>query len=276
MASLALTSANTVEMPAHRPSVWWWLLGLLMLAASLVVQLPAAWLVKKFAPNNPYLQHVAGNLWHGQANWQLSVRPNQPLVGTVDWQWQPWRLLTGNMGFAIKIDSRQTQLTGTIALNRTTWQVADVSGKITAETLRQLVDWQLPDTPLVVNHVHVKKTKQGYPKADGTLTWAGGEVGYPNAGRVYQLNLPTILGTLTSETARTAGGAANSGTNGAVLHLALTNEQGQRLGDLRLDNDAMLDVALTQRLLKTMPKYHGKGVDDSVIVTTRQPIGALR
>ena len=273
MASLALISANAADMPARRPSPWWWLLGLLLFAASLIVQLPAAWLVKKFAPNNPYLQHVSGNLWHGQANWQLGVRPNQPLVGTVDWQWQPWRLLTGNMGFAVKIDSRQTHLTGDIALGRKAWQVIDLSGKIAPETLRQLVDWQLPDTPLVLKNVQVKKTKQGYPKAEGALNWTGGEVGYPNAGRVYQLNLPTILGTLSSEMAR---GANNASTNGATLHLALTNEQGQRLGDLRLDNDGMLDVALTQRLLKTMPKYQGKGVDDSVIVTTRQPIGALR
>ena len=56
----------------------------------------------------------------------------------------------------------------------------------------------------------------------------------------------------------------------------MTMPQGQRLGDLYLDNDNMVDVALTQRLLKKMPEYKGQGADDSVVVSIRQPLAGMR
>ncbi|EEN8053861.1 general secretion pathway protein, partial [Salmonella enterica subsp. enterica serovar Enteritidis] len=42
-----------------------------------------------------------------------------------------------------------------------------------------------------------------------------------------------------------------------------------------LDQDNMIDVSLTQRLLKNMPAYQGKGADDSVVVSIRQPLTSM-
>jgi general secretion pathway protein N len=90
-----------------------------------------------------------------------------------------------------------------------------------------------------------------------------------------------MVGTLSVDKASGQGNANNNGNNGASnggqrLHLAMTMPQGQSLGDLYLDNDNMVDVALTQRLLKKMPEYKGQGADDSVVVSIRQPLAGMR
>lgn len=262
-----------------RPTKLWWLVGLILLCLCLVVQLPARWIVQKFAPNNPYLQQISGNLWQGQANWQLMTKPNVPLAGSVDWQWQPWHLLTGKVGMKVTIRSGKTALHGNVKFGKNSWQANDFNGKITADTLKQIVNWQLPDTPISVKDVSITQTNQRYQSAKGVLNWTGGELGYPTGGRVYRMTMPTVVGTLATDKggATTASSAtqAGSASGGSRLQLAMTTPQGQRLGDIYIDNDDMLDIALTQRLLKNMPDYKGQGADDSVVVSLRQPIASL-
>lgn len=261
-----------------RPTKLWWLVGLMLLCLSLVIQLPAQWLVQKFAPNNPYLQQISGNLWQGQANWQINARPNMPLAGSIDWRWQPWHLLTGKVGMAVDIRTGKTDLQGVVKFNKTSWQANDFNGKISHDTLAQLVSWQLPDTPITIKALSIDKNKQGYQDAKGSMSWAGGDLGYPTGGKTYLIKLPTMQGNLTADKAN--GPAANASTGNATasgksLHLALTTPQGERLGDFYIDQDNMIDVSLTQRLLKNMPAYKGKGADDSVIVSIRQPLTSM-
>lgn len=263
-----------------RPTKIWWLIGLVLLCLCLVVQLPARWLVQKFAPNNPYLQHISGNLWQGEASWQVMTQPTVPLAGTLSWRWQPWHLVTGKLGFATEVRSGKTRLTGVTKVGKSNWQLVGFSGNLAADTLKQVVNWQLPDTPMKLNDVNVTRSQQGFDNASGTFQWNGGELGYPSGGRVYQIVMPTMVGTLSADkpTGQTSGNNASaaSAASGKRLHLAMATPQGQRLGDLYLDNDNMVDVALTQRLLKTMPNYQGQGTDDSVVVSIRQPLAGMR
>lgn len=263
-----------------RPTKVWWLIGLVLLCLSLVVQLPASWIVQKFAPNNPYLQQISGNLWRGQANWQVAANPTKSLTGTVDWRWQPWQLLTGKLGFRTDIRSGKTNLIGDAKLNKTSWYINDFSGKISSDTLKQLVNWQLPDTSITVKDLSIEHDAKGFINAKGTMNWAGGELGYPSGGRVYKINMPTMIGTVSvdkaSGTTTAQGNLQPSQGNGQRLHLAMTTPQGQRLGDIYIDNDKMVDVALTQRLVKNMPDYKGQGADDSVVVSLRQPLSSMQ
>ncbi len=254
-----------------RPTKLWWLLGLVLFCLCLVVQLPTRWLVQKFYPNNPYLQQVSGNLWQGQANWQIMPTPNTPMAGTLNWQWQPWHLITGKMALAITIETGKTELKGQVKLGKNNWQINDMTGKISTDTLRLLSQWKLPDAPITIQKLSLAYTTTGFQQVAGELAWAGGELGYPTGGRIYQINLPSIKGILSQEQ------QTNKGQNNPNprLHLALTDQKGQRLGDLYIDNDKMLDVALTQRLLKNMPDYQGKGADDTVVVSLRQPLSSL-
>ena len=261
-----------------RPRKLWWLFGFILFALFAVLQMPAAWLLEKYAPDTPYVQHVSGNLWQGLAIWQLPVSAT-PLTGAAEWSWQPWHLLLGKLGAEVDISSEQTRLNGQIKVGSSSWQVQNMSGKIAPETLASVVDWQLPNAPIQVNNVSLKrqsaanaaassssensgKNVAGFSEASGQLTWVGGEVGYPSGGKVFYITMPALRAELSAE----------QKNNKNLLHINLVNNQDKRLGDLYIDGDNMLDVSLTQRLLENMPEYKGQAPQDTPVVSVRQPL----
>ncbi|MBF2720329.1 type II secretion system protein N [Psychrobacter sp. NG254] len=263
------------ELSHKRPRKLWWLIGFVLFALFALLQMPAAWLLEKYAPNTPYVQHVSGNVWQGSAIWQLPVS-STPLTGMAEWTWQPWQLLTGKLGADVNINSEQTRLEGQVKLGFSSWQVDNMSGKIAPETLASVVDWQLPNTPIQVNAVSLKrqagdneaansdsaKTTAGFSDVEGQLTWVGGEVGYPSGGKVFYITMPALHAELSAE----------QKNNKNLLHINLLNNQDKRLGDLYLDGDNVLDVSLTQRLLENMPEYKGQAPQDTPVVSVRQPL----
>lgn len=259
-----------------RPRKLWWLIGLVLFALFAVLQMPAAWVLNKYAPDTPYVQHVSGNLWQGSAIWQMPVAASS-LTGTADWSWQPWQLLLGKLGAKVEIQSEQTRLHGQVKIGWHSWQVDNMSGKIAPSTLASIIDWQLPNTPIQVNNVSLKRQTAsgtaadesatsakaaGFSQADGQLTWVGGEVGYPSGGKVFYITMPALRAELSAE----------QKNNKNLLHINLLNQQDKRLGDLYIDGDNMLDVSLTQRLLENMPDYKGKAPQDTPVVSVRQPL----
>ncbi|WP_201511153.1 type II secretion system protein N [Psychrobacter alimentarius] len=259
-----------------RPRKLWWLVGFILFALFAILQMPASWLLEKYAPDTPYVQHVSGNLWQGSAIWQIPVSAI-PLTGTAEWSWQPWYLLLGKLGADVDIQADQTRLNGQVKIGLNSWQVDNMSGKIAPETLASVVDWQLPNTPIQVNNVSLQrqsgsnaadnesnKTQAGFTQADGQLTWVGGEVGYPSGGKVFYITMPVMRAELSAE----------QKNNQNLLHINLLNNQDKRLGDLYIDGDMMLDVSLTQRLLENMPEYKGQAPQDTPVVSVRQPLSA--
>ena len=254
-----------------RPRKLWWLFGFILFALFALLQMPASWLLEKYAPNSPYVQHVSGNLWQGSAIWQLPLSAT-PLTGAANWSWQPWQLFLGKLSADVDITTEQTRLNGQIKLGTSSWQIDDMSGKIAAETLTSVVDWQLPKTPIQVNAVSLKrqtgsdndsnKKSYGFSEADGQLTWVGGEVGYPSGGKVFYITMPAMRAELSTEQKNDKN----------LLHINLLNNQDKRLGDLYVDGDNMLDVSLTQRLLENMPEYKGQAPQDTPVVSVRQPL----
>lgn len=264
-----------VSASSHKhPRKLWWLVGLILFALFAVLQMPAAWLLEKYAPDTPYVQHVSGNIWQGSAIWQMPLSAT-PLTGMAEWSWQPWHLLLGKLGAEIDINSEQTRLNGQVKIGLSSWQIDGLSGKVAPETLASVVDWQLPNTPIQVNNVSLKrqsgsqaegddsgKNLSGFSQADGQLTWVGGEVGYPSGGKVFYITMPALRAELSTE----------QKNNKNLLHINLLNNQDKRLGDLYLDGDNMLDVSLTQRLLENMPEYKGQAPQDTPVVSVRQPL----
>ena len=260
-----------------RPRKLWWLLGFIFFALFAVLQMPAAWLLEKYAPDTPYVQHVSGNLWQGSAIWQLPVS-TAPLTGAAEWSWQPWHLLLGKFGAKVDITSEQTRLNGQVKVGSSSWQIQNMSGKIAPETLASVVDWQLPNTPIQVKNISLKrqsaanaastssensgKNAAGFREASGQLTWVGGEVGYPSGSKVFYLTMPALRAELSAEQKNSKN----------LLHINLLNNQDKRLGDLYIDGDNMLDVSLTQRLLENMPEYKGQAPQDTPVVSVRQPL----
>ncbi len=67
-----------------------------------------------------------------------------------------------------------------------------------------------------------------------SLTWVGGEVGYPSGGKVFYLTMPALRAELSAE----------QKNNKNLLHVNLINNQDKRLGDLYIDGDNMLRCEL--------------------------------
>ena len=268
-------SASSHKRPRRK---LWWLVGLVLFALFAVLQMPAAWLLEKYAPETPYVQHVSGNVWQGAAIWQIPLSA-APLIGAAEWSWQPWHLLLGKFGAEVDILSEQTRLNGQVKVGANSWEIKDMSGKIAPETLTRVVDWQLPNTPIQVNNISLKrqsgsdtadngsnnessKNLSGFSQAAGQLTWVGGELGYPSGGKVFYITIPALRAELSAE----------QKNNKNLLHINLVNNQDKRLGDLYLDGDNMLDVSLTQRMLESMPEYKGQAPQDTAVVSVRQPL----
>ena len=268
-------SASSHKRPRRK---LWWLVGLVLFALFAVLQMPAAWLLEKYAPETPYVQHVSGNVWQGAAIWQIPLSA-APLIGAAEWSWQPWHLLLGKFGAEVDILSEQTRLNGQVKIGANSWEIKDMSGKIAPETLTRVVDWQLPNTPIQVNNISLKrqsgsdtadngsnnessKNLSGFSQAAGQLTWVGGELGYPSGGKVFYITIPALRAELSAE----------QKNNKNLLHINLVNNQDKRLGDLYLDGDNMLDVSLTQRMLESMPEYKGQAPQDTPVVSVRQPL----
>lgn len=246
-----------------RPRKTWWLIGAVIFVVCVMVQTPAAWIVQKYAPNSPYLQHISGNIWQGSAIWQLP-QAQSGLTGTINWHWKPWRLIVGQLGAEVTVTTPdQTRLVGDVNIKRGGWSVTELSGKISHATLSQVVNWRLPDAPIQVNGLSLDKDeKRGFVAADGQLTWIGGDLGYPSGNKTYQISLPAMHAEFSAEQKKQQ----------YLLHANLLDNQDKRLGDLYLDRELMLDVNLTQRLLENMSEYKGQAPKDTSVVSVRQPL----
>lgn len=261
------TSSSSHTSQSKKPRKIWWLVVVAVLALCVLVQLPAIWLLNKFAPDNNSIQQVSGNIWHGSAIVQIPASLTNvnisPAPAAVTWQWRPLALLVGKLGAEVEIQSGQSQLHGQINRGFNQWQLRDWSGKLDKQTMASFVNWQLPDAPIQVNALSLNQVEDsGFEEVSGQLTWVGGELGYPSGGKTFQILLPAMRADLSNE--------QKDGQQ--VLHANLASHDGKRFGDIYLDNDAMLDVSLTQRFLENMPEYEGSAPADTAVVNVRQPL----
>lgn len=237
----------------------WLLVFVSFFAFFIVLQVPARWLLGKFSPNLRYIHNVNGNIWQGEADWSY-----QQLQGTVSWTTRPWELLRLRAASNIHIHTGQTELKGIVSygLGKNIY-LQNVSGQVSPETLTTLSAWQLPSTSIHVQDLSLQyKQQQGFKAVQGQLTWAGGMLHYPMGQRVERIDIPPLV--------------AEFNTDKDNLKMQVRDSQKQRMADLTLGTDGMLDVQLTQRFLLNAPSYQGKAGLDTAVISTRQPLNSLR
>ncbi len=240
-----------------KPRRGWWLLAAFLLLAAIGLQVPAAWVVARVWPNNPYIDQVSGTLWAGQA-----VGHWNSVAGTLNWRVRPQDLFWLRLGADVELLSGGSRLTAQVAKGRKQVLVQHLTGRIAAETLRAALPWQWPDAPVQVQDVTLEwQTPTGWQEASGQLNWGGGALGYPFEGRLERAVLPPLKGNVSLDRDK--------------LHLALVDTANARMGDLYVDREQMLDVQLTQRLLLNVSGYQGQAGLDTAVVSVRQPIATL-
>ncbi|OTG67214.1 type II secretion system protein N [Acinetobacter silvestris] len=235
--------------------ITWWIIGVTAFLVFVLLQVPASWLIAKFYKDNQILQNVSGNIWQGQADWHKGN-----LRGSVAWKTRPLDLLLLRLGADLDIHSGQTQLQGIAAYGLgKKIIIKQMSGQIAPETLKTIVNWQWPTNAIQLTDLQFSLNKdQGFRDTAGTLQWAGGELIYTFGQRQDRMNMPSLLGQLKDESGK--------------LQFDIQDQRSQKMANIGLDQNMMLDVQLTQRLLLNVPSYDGKAGLDTYVISSRQPL----
>lgn len=233
----------------------WWFFALIAFLIFIILQIPATWLISKFSKNNQTVHNVSGNIWQGQADWHRGV-----LRGTIHWKTRPLDLLLLRFAADVDIHSGNTQLTGIMAYGfGKKVIVRNITGQVAPETLKQIVNWQWPVNSIQLKDIQFNyKKEQGFAAVDGQLHWGGGALVYTIGDRQDRMNMPSLSGQLTDH-------------NGQ-LQIDIRDQRNQKMANLLLDANMMLDVQLTQRLLLNVPSYDGKAGLDTFVISSRQPL----
>lgn len=237
-----------------KPTLWW---GIAVVAFLIFVllQVPASWLISKFYKNNQMLKNVSGNIWQGQADWQKGA-----LRGSVEWNTRPLDLILLRLAANVKVQSGQTELDGIVAygLGKTV-HIKQMNGQVAADTLKNVVNWQWPTNPIQLQELHLNyQPEKGFSKAEGQMQWAGGALIYTFGQRSDRMEVPSLKSLIQADAGK--------------LILDVQDQRGQKMANLNLDPNLMLDVQLTQRLLQSVPSYSGKAGLDTYVMSSRQPL----
>ncbi|MEQ1066695.1 type II secretion system protein N [Acinetobacter sp. XH1741] len=233
----------------------WWFFALIAFLIFIILQIPATWLISKFSKNNQTVHNVSGNIWQGQADWHRGA-----LRGTVHWKTRPLDLFLLRLAADVDIHSGNTQLSGVMAYGvGQKVIVRNMNGQVAPETLKQIVNWQWPVNSIQLKDIQFNyKKEQGFSAVDGQLHWGGGALVYSIGDRQDRMNMPSLSGKLADQ-------------NGQ-LQVDIRDQRNQKMANLLLDANMMLDVQLTQRLLLNVPSYDGKAGLDTFVISSRQPL----
>lgn len=235
----------------------WWIFGCLAFLIFIILQIPANWLVSKYFKNNQILSNVSGNLWQGQADWRYAN-----LQGSLHWTARPLDLFKLRLGAELNVQSGATQLQGIVGYGLGKKMIIrELHGEVAPDTLKALVNWQWSANRIQLNQIQFNYQKaSGFNEAQGQLNWAGGNLGYQFAQRQERMDVPPLQGQLLDRDGQ--------------LNIDVRDQQRQKMINLALDKDLMLDVQLTQRFLLNVPSYNGKAGLDTFVVSTRQPLAS--
>ncbi|HBU86115.1 type II secretion system protein N [Acinetobacter oleivorans] len=233
----------------------WWLFALIAFLIFIILQIPATWLISKFSKNNQTLHNVSGNIWQGQADWRRGT-----LRGSIHWKTRPLDLFLLRFAADVDIHSGNTQLSGVMGYGVGKKVIVKaMNGQVAPETLKQIVNWQWPVNSIQLKDINFNyKKEQGFAAVDGQLHWGGGALIYSIGDRQDRMNMPSLNGQLTDQ-------------NGQ-LQVDIRDQRSQKMANLLLDANMMLDVQLTQRLLLNIPSYDGKAGLDTFVISSRQPL----
>jgi general secretion pathway protein N len=235
--------------------IHWWIFALVAFFIFVLLQVPAAWLIAKFYKNNQVLHNVSGNIWQGQADWKQGN-----LSGSIHWQSRPLDLLRLRLGSDIDIHSGNTALTATVGYGLAkTFYLQNLQGQISPETLQQFAAWQWPNNAIRVQALDLQyQPNKGFSDVDGNVQWTGGDLIYTFAQRQERINVPQLLAKARDEQQK--------------LLLDVQDNREQKMLNLSIDADWMLDLQITQRFLMNAPGYQGQAGLDTYVISTRQPL----
>ena len=243
------------DMAKTNRTLYWWVFAALTFVFFVFLQVPAAWLIAKFYNNNHLLHNVSGNIWQGQADWK-----HGQLRGTLTWSSRPLDLILLRLAAQVQIKSGQTELNTKLAygLGKTLY-IQELNGDIAPDTLKLFAAWQWPNQALHLDNINVHYKKDaGFSVVEGQMHWQGGLLIYPFSDRQERIDIPALSAQLKQEKKQ--------------MIVDVRDQREQKMLNVTLDPQLMLDVQLTQRLLLNNSNYQGQASLESYVFSTRQPL----
>ena len=172
---------------------------------------------------------------------------------------RPLDLLMLRLGANLDIHSRNTQFNGIFGYGLgQNFDQKICTGEDCPETLKNFANWQWPEIQFNLKMYNLIIKKKGFTATEGKLHWGGGELNYTFGQRQDRMNMPSLTAEMKDE-------------NGQ-LQIDVRDQQSQKMANLSLDPNLMLDVQLTQRMLLNVPSYQGKAGLDTYVIGSRQPL----
>ncbi len=149
------------------------------------------------------LVNARGTLWDGSGQLLVNRRP----VGNLSWQVQTARLLGLEAAVDWQLNDEQFSARGTASAHREGFDLRNVQGSFSARFLDRILSAydispsgtlnieQLDITDLVLND---RMDWPGSVTCSGRLSWTGGPVRYRLSGQTFDIELPQLLGIVTT------------------------------------------------------------------------------
>ena len=145
----------------------------------------------------------SGTLWNGSGALLVNRQP----IGNLSWQVQPGRLLSLEAAVDWQLDGDGFAAEGTAAARNQSYDLRNLRGTVSQALLRKFLGRYdiAPSGALTVDSLDITdlqlNERMNWPAqvtAAGTLKWTGGPVRYRLAGQTYDIDLPPMLGTISS------------------------------------------------------------------------------
>lgn len=202
------------------------------------------------------LTGTSGYWWNGDAD--AHYRGHS--VGRWSWQFAPWQLFQGDLGFEWQLVDTDHQLAGTAALGFGSVAVV-ASGESGVATInRSLARYGIRLAGAFRLEQLSIRTKDEERTVAGTLRWNGGQTAYRLAGARIEVDLPPMVAELHTEAGH------------PKLSVRLARDRTPQL-HATLEDDGWLRIDLTRRLVELAGRpWLGEGEDDDIVLSVREKV----
>lgn len=235
---------------------WYLLIGLFSFIVFLGLTAPLEFIWPKAQPYLGRLpvqvELVSGTAWQGQA------RINIPNVGRVTglWSIKLAELLTGKLAADIDISGDELSFKGQVQASAEQIEVIDseafMSSRYLEPLLRQGRSSLTGDFEINKFNAMVSIEDKQILAADGRILFNGGDVSFPIDGRTINATLPILVGVFNKP--------------GANVELAITNTDGQSIGNGYVQPDGWSGIAIRRRFLDILGQKWPADVDEEAII----------
>ena len=202
------------------------LLFLFAYALALIVFMPAGWVWRWVArdvqlPPGLVVSQLDGTLWHGQA-----LLRYQQLPVRLDWNVKAGDVFQGQLPVDWRAGAGKSRLQGRIVASASKKVALQASGRLHmadfARWVREQGGAQLAGD-VVIRHLSLSMTDNGWQDVSGLAQWAGGLVTWPMGGSQQQADMPAMQATLTEQRGTLDLSISKAGTNQSAARVTLAS-----------------------------------------------------